>query len=74
MSRGRAFQRLVDCLEGISLLLRNEGKIEQYAQLMRDIWFTLTTELYQHFNNLNATLQEQNRYRHNRSHQFVRMH
>lgn len=59
-SRGNVLQRFVDCLEEIRLLLQNEGKFEQYPQLLDVTWFSklmFFTDICQHFNGLNVKLQ-----------------
>ncbi|GBM84954.1 General transcription factor II-I repeat domain-containing protein 2A [Araneus ventricosus] len=64
LSRGNVLQRFVDCLEEIRLFLQNEGKIEQYPQLLDVMWLSkmmFFTDICQRFNELNVKLQGTNK-------------
>ncbi|GFU21570.1 general transcription factor II-I repeat domain-containing protein 2A [Trichonephila clavipes] len=64
LSRGNVLQRFVDFLEEIRLFLQNESKIEQYPQLMDIVWLLklmFSTDICQHFNELNIKLQGSNK-------------
>jgi hypothetical protein len=60
LSRGNVLQRFGDCLEEIRLFLQNEGKVEEYPQLLDVMWLSklmFFTDICQHFNQLNMKLQ-----------------
>lgn len=64
LSRGNVLERFVDCLEEIRLFLQNEGKIEQYPQLLDVMWLSklmFFTDICQHLNTLNVKLQGTNK-------------
>ncbi|GBM99820.1 General transcription factor II-I repeat domain-containing protein 2A [Araneus ventricosus] len=64
LSRRNVFQRFVDCLEEIRLFLQNEGKIEQYPQLLDVMWLSklmFFTDICQRVNELNVKLQGTNK-------------
>ncbi|XP_071051122.1 general transcription factor II-I repeat domain-containing protein 2A-like [Onthophagus taurus] len=60
LSRGNVLQRFVDCLEEIRLFLQNQGKVEEYPQLLDVMWLSkliFFTDIRQHLNKLNMKLQ-----------------
>ncbi|CAG4959705.1 unnamed protein product [Colias eurytheme] len=64
LSRGSVLERFVECLEEIRLFLQNEGKIEQYPQLLDVMWLSklmFFTDICQHLNTLNVKLQGTNK-------------
>ncbi|GBM10693.1 General transcription factor II-I repeat domain-containing protein 2A [Araneus ventricosus] len=64
LSRGNVLQRFVDYLEEIRLFLQNEGKIEQYPQLLDVMWLSklmFFTDICQRVNELNVKLQGTNK-------------
>ncbi|GBN50946.1 General transcription factor II-I repeat domain-containing protein 2A [Araneus ventricosus] len=64
LSRENVLRRFVDCLEEIRLFMQNEGKIEQYPQLLDVMWLSklkFFTDTCQRFSELNVKLQGTNK-------------